>query len=319
MRARRSVWANRKVRAKARRFVPCADEVFRLHKRKGVECDFFRGFCDQGHYAHRGARETRQGIYAVSPSGRLLASVNTTDPGRMAAMLDAALRKWAAMPKSERYLTPAPSGESFRGQRGEGGYPKDGLVLRSFVRDLPREGQRVPNDWRGKAWNTDLVWFRKREARQFLPEHPKKGDKHDVPREVFERLVRFTFIDSVRGQTGPYEPGHVKRAELTAEVVSVNGSRVELKFTGSSHAETGAAQAQGRGFKGGAGGSAVYDLKAEKFVAFRLVASGTRWGRTRFNFRQDDAGEAPIGFVVQLASDKPADTVAPAFWYAYWR
>jgi hypothetical protein len=323
------------VRTLAQRFVPCADEVFRLHKRSGVECDFFRGFCDQGHYGKNGADATRQGIYAVTPSGRFLASVNTTDPKRMAAMLELALRAWEGLGEGERYLDPAPAGDKFRAQRGEANYPKDGLVLRSFVRDLPKQGQRVADDgvaddWRGKAWNTDLVWYGRAEARRFLPDEPKRGDTHTVPSNEFERLVRFTFVDSVRGQTLPFAPGHVKEAKLVAEVVAVKGSRVELKFRGSVHTEAtgdwsvgGQRDAerspQKRGFRGEVGGVAVYDLQAERFVAFRLVASGTRWGGTRFNFRQDDLDPAPIGFVVQLASDKPADTVAPAFWYAYGR
>ena len=314
MRARRSVWANKEVRRLARQFVPCADEVFRLHKRKGIECDFFRGFCDEGHYGGNDSNATRQGIYAVAPSGRFLASVNTTDPKRMAAMLKRALKVWKGLGETERYLDPAPTGDAFRAQRVEARYPKDGLVLRSFVRDLPAKGRRFADDWRGKAWNTDLVWFGKAEARRFLPAQPKAGDKHRVPANEFARLVRFTFVDSVRGQTVPYAPGHIQEAKLVAEVVAVRKGRVELKFKGTSHAV-----AEGRGMKGDVGGSAVYDLEAGRFVAFRLVFAGTRWGGTRYNFRQDDLEPAPIGFVVDLASDKPADTVAPAFWYAYGR
>jgi len=318
------------VRALAARFVPCADEVFRLHKRAGVECDFFRGFCDEGHYGSRGADATRQGIYAVTPSGRLLASVNTTDPKRMVAMLELALAHWEGLGEGERYLDPAPAGDAFRAQRGEAQYPEEGLVLRSFVRDLPRPGQPVADDWRGKAWNTDLAWYSKAEARRFLPAEPKKGDTHTVPANEFERLVRFTFVDSVRGQTLPFAPGHVKEAKLVAEVVAVKGSRVELRFRGSVHTEASGDWSVGglndadrapqkRGFRGTVGGAAVYDLEAERFMSFRIVASGTRWGGTRFNFRQDDLEPAPIGFVVDLAGDTPADTVAPAFWYAYGR
>ena len=70
---------------RAKRFVPCADEVHYLHKRAGPECDFFRGFSEEGHYKGRGRNETRQGIYCVSPSGRFLASVNSSDPARVIA------------------------------------------------------------------------------------------------------------------------------------------------------------------------------------------------------------------------------------------
>ena len=40
-----------------------------LHRRKGAECDFFRGICEQGHYGGRTKpTNTRQGIYCATPS-----------------------------------------------------------------------------------------------------------------------------------------------------------------------------------------------------------------------------------------------------------
>ncbi len=69
------------------RFIPAADEVGYLQRQKGPECDHFRSFSEKGHY---GGREkptgTRQGTYAVAPSGEFLASINNNDPKAMAAM-----------------------------------------------------------------------------------------------------------------------------------------------------------------------------------------------------------------------------------------
>ena len=88
MRARRSVWSDREVQTLLGSFVTVADEVGRLQRGDDAECRLFQGFCEQGHYGGRTLpTRTRQGIYAIAPSGRFLASINATQPDRIAAML----------------------------------------------------------------------------------------------------------------------------------------------------------------------------------------------------------------------------------------
>jgi hypothetical protein len=67
-------------------------------------------------------------------------------------------------------------------------------------------------------------------------------------------------------------------------------------------------------------GEARYNIKDEKYEKFELVVVGERWGRTRYNAREDDAARAPIGYVMQIAGDSPTDKVAPAEFGNYgWR
>ena len=73
---------------------------------------------------------TRQGTYAAAPSGILLASINSSDPERMAEMLRQALARWESMSRTERLLPDGPSLLSGEATRGERFYPADGLVLR---------------------------------------------------------------------------------------------------------------------------------------------------------------------------------------------
>jgi hypothetical protein len=72
-----------------------------------------------------------------------------------------------------------------------------------------------------------------------------------------------------------------------------------------------------RGFETRLLGSAKYDLKQERFVAFEMVALGTRWGGTRYNRRADDLEPGPPGVAFTLAGDTPAEHVAPAYLRAY--
>ena len=64
-------------------------------------------------------------------------------------------------------------------------------------------------------------------------------------------------------------------------------------------------------------GEASYDVGKGSFVTFQLAASGTRWGRTRYNFRQDDVNEAKIAFAIVFDGDDPGRKVAPAEMGAY--
>ncbi len=315
------------------RFVPCADEVHALQTGKGPECDLFRKVAEQGHYAGRTKpSNTRQGTYATAPSGRLLASVNSNDPRRMARMLEEALAAWGKLGNDERFLSPPPAEAPEGRWRWENRHPADGLVLRVNVRDLPRAesapGGGDAHDWRGQAWNEDFAWFTREEARGFLPDETAPGATRSVPQRLVRRLARCHLLDIVRGQTSPFDDRHVERADLSATVVRREGDLVGVRLEGSSRTasagewrvhglEERAPGKQSRGYDARLLGRAVYDLAAGRFVRFELLAVGSRWGATQYNCRADDLAPAPMGVALTLAGDSPAERVAPAFVWAY--
>ena len=329
MRGRQVCWSDRKLQVLAKKFVPVADEVWRLHNLKELDCRFFQGFCEEGHYG--GARAhgtTRQGIYCCTPSGRFLGSINTTDPRRMEAMLRSAWKRWEAIPRAERYLDYDPASRREEIRRRETLFPEDGLALRVYSRDGARTG--LPDDWRRTAWNVDSLWFRKDEATQLVPAKPKKGTLRAWPTPLVQRLVRHNLVDNVRGQTNGYAGAQVQVATLTTTVTRVRGSIVEMTFAGESRTTTtgqwpengrAASAAEGERFARGVrtemSGHATFDRTTGRFTRFRLAAVGTRWGRTRFNFRQEDVDEAPIAFAIVLDEDDPGRRVAPAEIGAY--
>lgn len=304
-----------------------------LHNQKGPECDLFRAFCEKGHYGGRTKpTNTRQGIYAVAPSGEFLASVNTNDAKAMARMLTKALEAWDALPKERRFMEKPPAADPEGRWRTEKWHPSDGLVLRQFVRDLPREKPGADTQrerYFTKAWNQDFAWFRKAEARSFLPEKPEAGARRDVPEALVRRLARFHLIDIVRGQTSSFPDACVEKAELSVEVTAVEGDVVSIKLAGATttrqkmstgvkgYGDMNDPKERERGYEAKLLGRATYDLQKEKFVAFELVAVGSRWGGTLYNGRGDDLDPAPMGIVFTLAGEQPADHVAPAFVWEY--
>jgi hypothetical protein len=185
------------------------------------------------------------------------------------------------------------------------------------------------------AYNQDYAWFRKGEARAFLPEKPIKCARGDVRRDLVERLARFHFVDLVRGHTASFPQKAVEHAGLTAEVIDVKSHLVSLGYKGRTrtsevhdgvHVEgkwnakgPGIPEPQTRGVDARLEGRAVYDLKAERFVSFEMLVLSERWGGNAYNGRLDerDFGPAPMGIVLKLAGDSAAERVPPMFFRSY--
>jgi hypothetical protein len=298
------------------KFVPAADEVYRLQNPQtgtDPECRLFQKFAELGHYGGRPGT-TRQGTYAATPSGLLLASVNSNDPQRIADMLRRALAKWQTLSREQRLLPDDPHKQAAAIKRPERFYPQDGLVLYVTSRDMPRaapQPQPAKGAWRQLAWNQDYAWFTKREAKQFLPAQPQVGKKHELPLPVLHRIVCAHLVDNVRGQTAPFEESQVKKARLQTEVTAVNGNMVTLRLDGETRTAKEGQRPHGLELR--LLGKATYDLTKERFLTFEMVALGSRWGSTQLNGRKGDLDTAPIGLLFTLAKDNPCERVAPAF------
>lgn len=304
-------WSEANVAALLERFVPCADEVWRLQNTDAPDALVFQSFCDQGHYRDRAPSATRQGIYVVTPAGELLGSWNTRRPEIVERNLRAALVRWSEMEASERL----PEEDLFGPiTRAEDAYPADGLALRVFSRDLPREDDA--EGWHGRAWNLDHAWFNADEARALAVDGA-------LPGRAADRLVRIHTRDNVRGQTRSFPKGAALAATLTAEVVAEEDGVFELVLTGVAHARhTGQWRTQDRGtepseqtrsFEGTMHGRATWN--GERFTRFQLAIAGTRTGATRYNGRKDDLGPAPMAVVLELAPEH--DRVAPSMFWEY--
>jgi hypothetical protein len=327
--SRQLVWDDPKVLELLGQCVPVADQLDHLESGTDFESRFLQKVKKQSH-----AYYSYQGIYLAAPDGTLMAGSHEAvhDMKKIEDILQKGMAKWQKLPAKDRLL----SGEEFaravaergdRGGRGQKQYPRAGLVLRLFCRDLPGGPPQHPAF--KKAWNSDFAWFRKEEALALLPPELTPGSKQAVRRDLVERLARFHLIDAVRGSGAPYPKEAVEEARLTAEVVAVTGDRVSLRFDGRTRtSQTGkfftqdtigtawkAPPVQSRGYDAKLLGRAVYDRKGQQFVSFELLAAGDRWGATSENGRVAD-GEvclrpAPMGVFFELAGSSLAERVPP--------
>jgi len=319
-------------------FVPAADQIERPGKSLEVGTSFESRLV-QKIKKQCNDLATFQGVFVATPNGLLLAGSHDAvhDPRKVEKHMREGLDKWAKLSADERLLSKAEFATAVAELgvvEGKSRYPRDGLVLSAICRDLPRSPKSGTSPSRN-AYNLDYAWFRKNETREFLPAQSINGAKHKVPRELVERLARFHFVDLVRGHTSSFPQKAVERAELSAEVIDVKGNLVSLRFNGRTrtsevhdgvHIEgkwnrsgPGIPELQKRGVDARLEGQAVYDLQAEKFVSFDLVALSTRWGGNAYNGRLNDRdfGPAPMGIVLKLAGNTAAEKVPPLYFRYY--
>ncbi len=295
--------------------MPAADEVYRLQTDDDADCRFFRAAVYGDARPRKGSM---QGTYVFAPSGELLGRLNSLHADKVVAMLTAALEKWDALEDGRRWLTERSGLEPEH--RWEDSYPEGGLVLMRTARDVPGED---PAAEPLRPFNRGQVWFSAAEARRWLPEKIAAGETHEISDDLLLRLACFHLVDNVRGQTIPFAPEEIE-GKIAVTVESVSDGVASLSIRG----ET-AAMALGPWLLGDnywkpkrewprvvgttVVGVARFDIEANRFTLFDLVALGDRDGRTGFNGRARERSShgAPIGFVFRLA---PATLrVAPTF------
>src|SRR5919197_2471078 len=130
--------------------------------------EFFRLVAEQGHYGGRTVPSaTRQGQYAFTAGGHLLASINTRDADKMRAMMELALERWRALQSGAAAAGGAPGAAAApyeRDPRYPDLYPAGGLVLKQTMRDLPRPAGHLIPQARPNAVKSDSVCFTKDEV-----------------------------------------------------------------------------------------------------------------------------------------------------------
>jgi hypothetical protein len=313
----RRVWADEDVQALARNFLCVADEVWTLDHVDNPASKFFKDFIKAASFELSWGPTTKQGVYAMTPEGDYLSGhVARHDKAATIVMLKAALAKWndivAKKGLKPKAIPPRPLHHTWDAQglaRNAGGDagPRTGLILQVTVRDLPYKGERHPGPAEYRNWfNQTWTDFTQEELLSLLP---KAGAKTPVPDALFRKLAKETLLDFVRGQTGSWSDGAIKKATLTVEPAGAKEGSISVRYQGEFHFEEG-----GRGFEGKLHGKALFDTKANRFRMFELVAAGMRHGKTE-NFR-GDAPPSPIGlaFIIEDQYDKqsPAAETKPA-------
>tara|TARA_Y100001970_G_scaffold294276_1_gene449643 strand:+ start:8819 stop:9733 length:915 start_codon:yes stop_codon:yes gene_type:complete len=292
--------------------------VWRLQGAKEEDATLFQQIANKGHYRKVGG--SRQGIYVCSPSGKLLSSVNSLNPDVVIKTIKEGLEKWKKISEEDKKLpkdfSPSTS------HRWEDSYPKEGLILKGAKADLFSDPPI--HSERGDRWNMDYVWFSKEESRLWVPKTKIIGSIQECPQIIKDRLFRFHLVDNVRGQTLPFAPEEIEKANLVVKLTNINKSTLEFKISGESEAVAKGEWKLGENdwtpthelnhsIKTDLLGSATYDINNDRFTKFEMVIIGHWKGRTQNNGRHAGPESGRIGILYNLAENTISNKIAPAF------
>ncbi|MSS72879.1 MAG: hypothetical protein EXS64_15505 [Candidatus Latescibacteria bacterium] len=311
------------------RFVPVATDINTLHRQDDEEGRFLRLVAWQGRSGLsfeeakvrmlHPERRDHQGLYAVTTEGELLSARLTKDPNQLLEVLEKALENWE---RRTTQLTASHIGEvQDRDARYVSAYPEEGLVLHLGCMDLPREVDLRPEDWPRETHNQDYAWITRGEMLAIVPDDAKVGDVFPMHGPVARRLIRFHFLDSVRGETDPWPMEAVRSSEMMLIVTGVTPDRVDLRLSGhvrlfEQGAWCGRNRNDGicclipeRGYDAQMLGYLTFDRRG--FSRFDLAVVGTRWGGTTYNVRYNDVEPAPMGIAFTMAGREARDRTPP--------
>ena len=186
-------------------FVPVTGDDWYQRRRDDDEGAFFRAVANQGPQKGKGG-STRQGIYCLTASGKLLSYKNAQDPDVMREAIGLGLKRWNALPASERkpgaIEVPKASKVDERFTRTP---PEGGIILESYTRILDRDEKKGYSRGTckrvgGEQAARDHVWMTRPEWRSLIPATPRKGETFAMPAALTDRLLRFHCFDNTRGE-----------------------------------------------------------------------------------------------------------------------
>ena len=200
------------------RFVPVAIDQAYQRRQKDAEGEFYRKIAGQG--PRSDFRQTTQGFYAASATGKLLFYNNNRNPDRLAGLLRKALNdhkieqaspaiaEGHGAPPDRRY-NPVP--------------PQGGLVIR--VRSKVLGGYEKSDDpWQKifqSALSRDNLWVTAAEHQALV-----EGKVSD---ELKWRIARFHLVDSTRGEPAMWSGDEIESIEMSLDSEGVLSGSARMK------------------------------------------------------------------------------------------
>ena len=316
MAGRALAFSDPKVIALAREFVPVTGDDWYQRRREDDEGQFFRSVADQGPQKGDGG-STRQGVYCLTPKGKLLGFKNAGQiPEATYELMRQSLAAWKKLPAEDRkpFEIKPPVKVDSRYQRS---LPSNGLVCRVFTRALDRSEQKWFIDANcqlggGDEAGRDHLWIRSNELAGWLKPDLKRGDRLAFPPVIFRRILRFHLVDNTRGEPPFWLPEEIREDQLSAVVEESSPQGIRLRLEGKALLSTDPQIANSsRGYDAALFGYMVYQPASQTVSEFELVAVGDHWGAGPHT-RKARPGRTPLGiYFSKIVPTRGADQIPP--------
>lgn len=309
-------------------FVAVAIDDWYQRRRTDAVGKFFHDVAEQGPRAGDDG-DTKQGIYCLTASGKLLWYGNSRNVGGNLAAFRQAVFAFGRLPAEEREpgaVKVPPLDEKQLDRKFTRELPEGALVVRVFARVLERDENgdckvctaTSSTARTGLLSSLDHLWISADEWRKLVPREAKAGDRIALPETVALRVARFHLLDNTRGEPDMWKRDEVRKNEMTLTVVEATAEALKLRLDGEvllsttgDVPATSADVAKGqRGYDARLLGAIQVDRKRGTIAKFNVVALGDHWGESRYT-RGARPGKTPLGIAFELADGKQTADVVP--------
>jgi hypothetical protein len=259
-----------------------------------------------------------QGLYVVTSAGRFLAKVNTgwpdPDPVEALRRMRRAAADYRRLPESERLLATAvdPSRDGLTPQSEQFRKPAGTLELRVVRRSYPFSGMNSFDVRHPMYFAIDRLWYKPSEYAAWVPPDRRVGGSIAVRGQALSRLI---LLSHVTVSQNPWQPGDIRRGEMTSRITAVDGARLTLRITADFDVKANSQWNQGA-YTGNLIGRAVYDGTTRRFTEFELLSLGVH---TQAPMQPNMHVGSPISRVGALVTlnpqNDPDNRMLPAQWF----
>lgn len=251
------------------------------------------------------------------PLGYLNRGWPDPDPAAILELLREADRRYQALPRQDRILTPPidPKRDVMVFEADGFRKPPGTLDLRILRRGLPYPGMTSFDQRHPMYHHVDRLWFRPDEWSAFIPTNRQVGQVVEVSGPARDRIV---LLSHMQAGGGAWWKEHIVGGKTTSEIVSVRGNVFELRIRGDYRMKANTQWNKGS-YDGNLLAYATFDATQRRFIRFDLAMLGTHDVGTRLSNLHAGDLTSKIAVSAELAfPDGKDDGRIPSQWkYGY--
>lgn len=258
-----------------------------------------------------------QGIYIVTPSGRMLSRANSgwpdPDPAETLRKMKEATSAYYRLPKQERLLQtqPDPAKDGLRFESDSFKPPAGTLELRVTKRGYAYPGMTTFDERHPKFFGIDKLWFKPSEWRRFIPQSLTVGATAQVTGAPMERWVLHNHMQKA---CSAWDRSHIKSGSMTATVEKREGTKVTIALQASYTLKADTQWNKGA-YQGNLLGRLVYDSARDTVASFESVMFGTQdMGTFLPNARAGELVQKVATYATINPKSDPDDMLLPSDW-----